>query len=120
MFDRSHHRAKSIGVRVAETDFLRLQALADSEGRPLSEWCREVLLERANSHNNSKDHEAAVLAEVLALRTILLNLFYALGRRQEITGEEMREIIGRADAEKLKKAWERLEGTVAGNTEASA
>jgi len=38
MFDRSHYRTRSIGVRVAEADFARLQALADAEGRPLGEW----------------------------------------------------------------------------------
>jgi hypothetical protein len=116
MFDRSRYRTKSIGVRVTEADFGRLEALADAEGRPLSEWCREVLLERLNHRNGE---EPILLGELLALRTILLNLFYALSRGQEITSEEMQEMIARADTEKLRKAWERLQRTVADRVEAS-
>lgn len=119
MFDRNHYRTKSIGVRVAEADFVRLQALADAEGRPLSEWCREILLERA-AGRQPNGQEPVALAEVLALRTIILNLFYALSRGEGITGEGMQEIIQRADAEKIKKARERLQGTtVGGGPEAS-
>ncbi|HEY6273380.1 MAG TPA: hypothetical protein VIX19_15475 [Terriglobales bacterium] len=116
MFDRSRYRTKSIGVRVTEADFGRLEALADAEGRPLSEWCREVLLDRL--HHRTGD-EPLLLGELLALRAILLNLFYASTRGQEITGEEMQEIIARADADKLHKAWERLQRTAAGKVEAS-
>ncbi|HEY6272298.1 MAG TPA: hypothetical protein VIX19_09925 [Terriglobales bacterium] len=83
----------------------------------MSEWCRDVLLKRAKGQTA---REPVTLAELLALRTILLNLFYALSRGEEITREEMQEIIARADSEKLKKAFERLEETVAVRAEAPA
>ena len=35
MQDRSQFRTKSIGVRVSEADFSRLQALAEATGNPL-------------------------------------------------------------------------------------
>jgi hypothetical protein len=47
---------------------------------------------------------------VLALRTILLNLFYALSRGERMTAEQMQQVIERADADKLKKAADRLRG----------
>ena len=49
-----------------------------------------------------------MLAEVLALRTILLNAFYRLAQGEKLTEEGMQAIIDRADASKLQKAVERL------------
>lgn len=112
-------RTKSITTKVSEEEYAGLERLAGVSGQSISEWCREVLLERANGHNTN-GQEPTVLAELLALRTILLNLFYALSRGEEITGGEMQEIIARADSDKLTKARERLQGSVAGKPEASA
>ncbi len=53
--------------------------------------------------------EQTLLAEVVGLRTILLNLFFKLANGERITAEEMRAVIERADADKLKKAQARLE-----------
>jgi hypothetical protein len=112
-------RTKSITAKVTEEEWASLERLAAASGQSMNEWCRGVLLERVNGHV-SEGREPVVLAEVLALRTILLNLFYALSRGEEITGEEMQEIIARADAEKLTKARARLQGAVADKPEASA
>jgi hypothetical protein len=49
------------------------------------------------------------MAELVALRTILLNVLYKQANGKSLTGEEMRQLIKRADADKLKKAVERLE-----------
>jgi len=116
MFDRSHYRTRSIGVRVAEADFARLQALADAEGRPLGEWCREVLLDRVKRRPPTLA-EKAVVSEVLALRTILLNVLFSLAKGKVITEQEMTDLIERADAEKLNRAMQRLEQTVRSGVE---
>ena len=107
MIDRSRFRTKSIGVRVTETDFARLKTLADAQGKPMGEWCREVLLERADGRKPSVIEET-LLAETLALRTILLNLHFTVAKGEAITAEGMQAIIERADAGKAKKAAERL------------
>jgi len=67
---------------------------------------REVLLREADGRRT----EEIVLAEVLALRTILLNAFYKLAQGEKLTEEGMQAIIDRADAAKLQKAAERLAG----------
>jgi hypothetical protein len=85
----------------------RLTALAEREGLTLSEWCREGLLERADGAKPNGAEET-VLAEVLALRTILLNVFYQLAQGVPLTAEEMQSLIERADQDKLRKAEERL------------
>ena len=48
------------------------------------------------------------MAELVALRTILLNVLYKQVNGKGMTEEEMRQLIERADADKLKKAVERL------------
>ncbi len=53
--------------------------------------------------------EQAVLAEVMASRTILLNLVFRLGKGEAVAPGEMQQIIERADANKLEKAKARLE-----------
>jgi hypothetical protein len=115
--DRAALRTKFVTTKVTEEECSCLERLAAASGQSVSEWCRDVLLKRAKGRTAS---EPVTLAELLALRTILLNLFYALSRGEEITGEQMQEIIARADAEKLKKAFERLEETMAARPEASA
>jgi hypothetical protein len=115
--DRAALRTKSVTTKVTEEECSCLERLAAASGQSMSEWCRDVLLKRAKGQIAS---DPVTLAELLALRTILLNLFYALSRREGITAEEMKEIIARADAEKLKKAFERLEETVAARAEAPA
>jgi len=109
MNDRSQSfRTKSIGVRVTEPHFARLQTLADGQGKPLGEWCRDVLLEWAGNKKPSPA-EQTLLAEVLGLRTILLNLFFKLANSEPISADDMHHLVERADADKLKKALARLE-----------
>ncbi|MGB2793774.1 MAG: hypothetical protein WBC32_09935 [Candidatus Acidiferrales bacterium] len=95
-------RRKSIGTKVSEEEYEKLEALAG--GRALGEWVREVLLREVDGRRT----EEIVLAEVLALRTILLNAFYKLAQGEKLTEEGMQAIIDRADATKLQKAAERM------------
>ena len=98
-------RRKSIGTKVSDEEYARLEALAG--GRAMSEWVREVLLRELDGRH-ARPAEETVLAEVLALRTILLNAFYRLAEGEKLTAEELQSFIDRADATKLQKAAERL------------
>lgn len=93
-------RRKSIGTKVSEEEYARLEALAG--GRALSEWVREVLLREVDGRQ-ARPAEETLLAEVLALRTILLNAFYRLAEREKLTAEELQSFIDRADAGKAKR-----------------
>jgi hypothetical protein len=95
-------RTKSISTKVTDEEYAQFEALAGEQ--TISEWARDVLL-KATKPNAS---EQTVLAEVLALRTILLNLHFAVSQGQTLTAEEMRQLIERADQNKLSKARERL------------
>jgi hypothetical protein len=102
-------RTKSISTKVTDEEYAQFEASAGEQ--TISEWARDVLL-KATKPNAS---EQTVLAEVLALRTILLNLHFAVSQGQTLTGEDMRQLIERADQNKLSKARQHLaEATTGG------
>src|SRR5215469_1673075 len=106
-------RTKSIGTKVTEEEYAKLELTAQAGGKTVGEWCREVMLASANAHV-SKSHLAdgsealALMAEFAALRTILLNGLFREANGETLTEEQMHILIERADADKLKKAAERL------------
>lgn len=95
-------RTKSISSKVTDEEYAQFEALAGEQ--TISEWAREVLL-KATKPNAS---EQTVLAEILALRTILLNIHFAVSQGQTLTDETMQQLIERADQNKLSKARQRL------------
>jgi hypothetical protein len=109
-------RTKSIGTKVSEEEFAAMEACARQADMTLSEWVRAVLL--AAPGVERPDDEAALagrvtLAEVLALRTLFLNLQFRTSNggqaRGPMTEAEMRGLIERADAVKGERARERIE-----------
>ncbi len=105
-------RTKTLGTKVRDQEYARLEAAASERGLTLSEWCRETLLGKVNGQEKkSADTGAtsqALMAELVALRTILLNVLFKLANGEKPTAEEMQRLIDRADSDKLRKARERL------------
>ena len=52
--------------------------------------------------------QAALMAELVALRAILLNVLFRQANGQTLTAEEMQGLIDRADSDKVQKRRERL------------
>jgi hypothetical protein len=116
-------RTKTLGTKLSEAEYAQLEAAARERGLTLSEWCRTVLLASVNGQGAKSAAAApdagsgtrqALMGELVALRTILLNVLYKQANGERITAEEMQRLIERADADKLKKAQARLE-QAAGN-----
>ncbi len=105
-------RTKTLGTKVSEEEFAQLEVAASERGLTLSEWCRETLLASVNGQEeksaDSGRADQALMAELVALRAILLNVLFKLANGEKPTAEEMQRLIERADADKLKKARERL------------
>jgi hypothetical protein len=101
-------RTKSISTKVTDEEYAQFEAAAGDQ--TISEWARDVLL-KATKPNPG---EQTVLAEVLALRTILLNVHFAVSQGQTLTSEEMQKLIARADQSKLGKARQRLADAAGG------
>jgi hypothetical protein len=112
-------RNRTAGCKVSDSEYERLSAVAEREGVTLGEWCRAVLLERAEGRKPSVAEES-LLAEVLALRTILLNAFYKLAQGEKLTAEEMQSLIERADRDKAKKAGDTFARLSASRLQAAA
>jgi hypothetical protein len=95
---------------MTESEYEQLLTIAEGQGLTLGEWCREVLLARANTNEGKKPNttEQILLAEVMALRTILLNALFKLAQGAVLTTEELDQLIERADGERFERAQERL------------
>jgi hypothetical protein len=106
-------RTKSVGTKVSEDEYAQLERAAQKSAKTLGEWCREVMLANANGQPaklNATGPEAyAVMAEVVALRAILLNVLFKQANGERLTPEEMQRLIDRADSDKVQKARERLD-----------
>jgi hypothetical protein len=97
----SKRLTRSITAKVTDDEFMRLSGLAGSQ--KISTWARERLLAALEP---SGDH--TVLAELIALRTILVNVLFTIASGQRLTADDMRRLIDRADQDKRSKALERL------------
>jgi hypothetical protein len=95
-------RSKSISTKVTEEEYAQLETLAGDQ--TISEWVRDALLKAAKP----SPAEQTVVAELLALRMILMNILFIIANREPLTSTAMDDIIKRADASKLAKAMERL------------
>jgi hypothetical protein len=96
-------RTKSVSTKVSEEEFAVLEARARARKLTLSEWVRAELLE---PDDGAADE--VLLGEVLALRTILMNLLFSIGKGEPTTPEQMQALIERADKDKMRRAMERL------------
>jgi DNA-binding GntR family transcriptional regulator len=105
-------RTKSIGTKVTEEEYARLDELAAAAGQSRAEWVRTILLDRLE-REAAKVTEETVLAELLGLRTILLNLLFTTAKGETMTAEQMQAVIERADAGKLERARKLLASHVA-------
>jgi hypothetical protein len=95
-------RTKSIGTKVTPEEYARIHTLAGEQ--PISEWVRAALLRAADPPSAN----AIVIAELLALRTIVLNLHFHLCSGTPLTAETMQRVIERADHDKRQQAEARL------------
>ena len=105
-------RTKTLSTKVSEEELALLEPAAGERRLTLSEWCRETLLARVNGEEPKASDPGgighAVIAELSALRAILLNVLFKLANSKTLTAEEMQRLIDRADSEKFRQARERL------------
>ena len=106
-------RTKSVGTKVSEEEFAALEGRARAAGLTLSEWVRKALLaepeaDRLGGELGGDPGMEVILAELLALRSLFLNLQFRADKGA-LTEAEMRGLIERADAVKMERARERLE-----------
>jgi hypothetical protein len=97
-------RRRTVCSKVTDDEYAAFEALALARNKTVSDWVRDTLLTVAIQE--SAEH--TLLAELLALRKILLNLHFAVVAGEPITHERMVGWIHEADADKDAKARARL------------
>ena len=92
-------RTKSVGTKVSEPEFAALETRARASGLTLSEWVRDVLL-ASSPEAGAEAANQVLLGELLALRTILINLLFPVSK---VTPEQMEALIERALRAKMSE-----------------
>ena len=80
-------RTKSISTKVTEEEYTQFEALAGEQ--TISEWARDALMRAAKP----SPAEQTIMAEVLALRMILVNILAIIANREPLTDTNMDDII---------------------------
>jgi hypothetical protein len=95
-------RPMCLSTRLTADEYAALEALA--RGQRIGTWAREQLL----ATRARRPIEETVVAEIAALRTIVLNLQFAFIRGEALSAEDVQKLIDRADHDKVRKARARL------------
>ena len=99
-------RAKTVATRLTPEELAEVEAAAEREGKSLAEWLRELALRSARQC--PADPIELLLAEQMATRYALLNLFHATAlansEGKQLLPDSVVKIRNQADAQKLQKA----------------
>jgi hypothetical protein len=102
---------RAITTKVTDAEFKQLEQLWSESGMTRSEWCRTALLDLIDSHRSLHIPKeiTLLLAELLALRTITVNLLDCLGSGEILSREKLATVTELADREKFRRAIDRLQ-----------
>jgi hypothetical protein len=99
-------RTKTIATRITPEELREVEAAAEKSGKTLAVWLRELALNAARER--PADPTELMLAELSALRYMLLNLFHASASAQTegkyLLPESVVKIRDKAEARKLADA----------------
>ena len=99
-------RTKTIATRITPEELQEVEEAAEKSGKTLAVWLRELALKAARER--PADPTELLLAEVMALRYMLLNLFHGSATAQAegkyLLPESVVKIRDRAEARKLADA----------------
>jgi hypothetical protein len=103
---RSGLRTKTIATRLTPEELHEVESAAERDGKSLAEWLRELALRSARQR--PADPIELVLAELMATRFVLLNLFHATAlagmEGKQLLPDSVLKIRDEANVQKLQKA----------------
>jgi len=82
-------RTKSIGFKVSEEEYARLETAAQAGGSTLGEWCREVVLGSASD----PERRDPALAEIVGVRLLLVNVLRPLAAGEKLAPEAFDKML---------------------------
>jgi hypothetical protein len=80
-------RTKSIGFKVSEEEYARLETAAQADGRTLGEWCREAILRVGSASDDP------ALAEIVGVRLLLVNVLRPLAAGEKLAPEAFDKML---------------------------
>jgi hypothetical protein len=99
-------RARSIATRLTDTEFGEVEAAAANAGKKVAEWLREAAL--AHARAGQEETDPILLAEVMGMRSLMLNLF-ARASEGPLTTEDLRKMSAYSDSIKEQRAKDYME-----------
>ena len=103
---RPGQRAKTVATRLSPEELQEVEAAAERDGKSLAEWLREMALRSARQRR--ADPIELLLAELMATRYALLNLFHATAlagaEGKQLLPDSVLQIRDQADAQKRQKS----------------
>jgi len=103
---KSGFRTRTVATRLTPDELTEIESAAEGAGQVLSEWLRQTALRAARQR--PADPAELVLAELLAVRYVLLNLFHAAAQAasegRQLVPDSVLKIRDQADARKLQQA----------------
>jgi hypothetical protein len=109
-----NNRCRSVGTKVTAEEETELIHAAEAEGKFISEWVRETLLRTARERTQPAD---VLLAEVQAIRLLLINTLEPLLRGDKMTPEQFKEMLRYVKTNKRKAAADMLASYAEGITD---
>jgi hypothetical protein len=110
-------RAKTVATRLSAEELAEIEAAAERDGKTVAEWLREMALRVARQR--PADLVELILAEQMATRYALLNLFHATAlansEGKQLLPDSVLKIRDQADAQKLAKARKALQDFLSPN-----
>jgi hypothetical protein len=99
-------RAKIVSTRLTPEELQEVENAAERDGKSLAEWLRELAL--GSARERPGDPIELLLAELMATRYALLNLFHATAlagaEGKQLLPDSVLKIRDQADAQKRQKA----------------
>lgn len=99
-------RVFSVNSKLTEQELRELETAAGKQGKTVSEWAREVLIEAARQKGPD-----VVLVELVATRMLLVNMVKMLGQNLPITEAEYAKVSSQVQGAKRRVATELAEQT---------
>lgn len=97
-------QAKTIATRLPASEMKAVDAAAKAAGKTCSEWLRDAAIAHLNRpvRTRKPTPDSTLLAEILALRSVLVNLLSAAA--PELSKDAVQKIVTYADSIKQGKA----------------
>ena len=96
-------RGRSVATRLTDSEFSEVDAAASAAGKKVAEWLRDAALEHARSTRDEDQTDQVLLAEVMGMRTLMVNLF-ARASQGPLSTEDIRKMSAYSESVKEQKA----------------